>query len=34
MSRVVLHLRQLLAHKASDADKLKQRLKRCEDKLK
>jgi hypothetical protein len=28
------HLRQLLAHKAGDADKLKERLKRCEEKLK
>jgi hypothetical protein len=28
------HLRQLLAHKAGDADKLKERLKRCEDNLK
>jgi hypothetical protein len=28
------HLRQLLAHKPADADKLKARLKRCEGKLK
>jgi hypothetical protein len=28
------HLRQLLTHKAGDADKLKERLKRCEEKLK
>jgi hypothetical protein len=28
------HLRQLLAHKPADADKLKERLKRCEEKLK
>jgi hypothetical protein len=28
------HLRQLLAHNPADADKLKERLKRCEEKLK
>jgi hypothetical protein len=27
------HLRQLLAHKPADADKLKERVKRCEEKL-
>jgi hypothetical protein len=27
------HLRQLLAHKAADADKLMERLKHCEEKL-
>jgi hypothetical protein len=28
------HLHRLLAHNAADADKLKARLKRCEEKLK
>jgi len=30
---VVFHLRQLLAAKEADPDQLKERLKRCEDKL-
>ena len=32
--RAAFHLRQLLAHKAGDSEKLKARLKRCEEKLK
>jgi hypothetical protein len=30
----IFHLRQLLAHRAGDADQLNERLKRCEEKLK